>query len=384
MLLELILQFSHNKMNSNKNNISAEIYALAMENAPVAFQLFELVDENDLGSFTYRAVNIASEIETGANVKSFIGKTLREAAPEFLKTGYQHIYKQALDEQETKDIGIFEYGDKKIKTALFDVKVYPINKSFVGVIITNVTKQIDAENKLKIKIKEVEENAKEMEQITYIASHDLQEPLTTIKSMVEWLRQRYEHKLDDKGKKGVEFVIDSVSRMKTLIKDLMDFSKIGQELTEVEEINTQILVKEVISDLDTSVKQAGAKITISELPILKAFRTDLRILFQNLISNSIKFRNPNSSVKITVQAEEKDKYWQFCIADNGIGIDKKYQNKIFAIFKRLHGREYYDGTGIGLAHCKKVVERHEGEIWVESEEGKGSSFYFTLAKKLLR
>ncbi len=282
------------------------------------------------------------------------------------------------------DLGMVEYGDEKVEKSFFNIQAYPVDGNFVGVVFSNITKQLEAESRLKIKIKEVEENAREMEQITYIASHDLQEPLTTIKSMVEWLRNKYEDKLDTQGKKGVNFIIQSVSRMTMLVKDLMDFSKIGLELQESKEVDTQVLIEEVISDLSASIELATATIEVDDLPVINGFCTDLRLLFQNLISNALKFRQEELPCKIKIEAKELEKYWQFCISDNGIGIDEKYLTKIFSIFKRLHGKQEYEGTGIGLAHCKKVVERHEGKIWVESERETGSSFYFTLAKKLLR
>ncbi len=369
---------------NNKNPLSADVHALMMESAPVGFQMLELMDSDDLGTFTFRATNKACELQTGVDMKQFVDTSLWESMPDVVTKNMPSLllYKRALDEKTTLDVGVVEYGDSKVKLGFYKVQVYHIHKNYIGIIFNNITAQIQAETQLRKKIKEVEENAKEMEQITYIASHDLQEPLTTIKSMVEWLRNRYEGELDDQGSRGVEFVIQSVGRMKLLIKDLMDFSRIGQEVQAVEEVNTQILVEEVITNLSASINQAKAVFELGDLPIVNGFRTDLRLLFQNLLSNSIKFRNPDTPTKIIVEVEDKENYWQFCIIDNGIGIDEKFWEKIFSMFKRLHPKNEYVGTGIGLAHSKKVVERHQGKIWVESEEGVGSSFYFTLAKQI--
>lgn len=355
-----------------------------MENAPVGFQMFELVDKNDLGSFTFRATNIECGRQTGMDMKQFIGQSIREAMPDVLNMNVLHLYEEALISKKTVDLGVVEYGDKKVNLGHYKVEVYHIDNKHVGVIFNNITAQIEAETRLKKKIAEVEENAREMEEITYIASHDLQEPLTTIKSMTEWLRQRYEPDLDEQGKKGVNFVIQSVSRMKVLIMDLMDFSRIGQDVMPNEKIDIRELLEDMISDLASAEGMSEAKVTVGEMPTINGYRTGLRLLFQNLISNSLKFRADNIQPAINIESKETETHWQFSVKDNGIGIEKKYLKEIFSIFQRLHSRDEYEGTGIGLAHCRKVIELHEGKIWVESKVGKGSTFYFTIAKKRLR
>lgn len=172
-------------------------------------------------------------------------------------------------------------------------------------------------------------------------------------------------------------MVQGSERMKTLIRDLLDYSRIGRKI-ELTDIDCNLLVKEVVADLDTSIKEANATIHIEPLPQLKGYSTELKLLFQNLLSNALKFHHKNVDPVIAISAIKKDDHWQFAIADNGIGIEDKFKERIFVIFQRLHVQSEYDGSGIGLAHCKKIVELHHGTIWVESTPGQGSTFYFTI------
>jgi light-regulated signal transduction histidine kinase (bacteriophytochrome) len=166
--------------------------------------------------------------------------------------------------------------------------------------------------------------------------------------------------------------------MKTLIKDLLDYSRIGRE-KQFEPVDCNVAFTEVIADLAKVIKENKASITASTLPVVNAFPTELKLLFQNLISNSIKFQKAGIAPHIDISATRENGHWHFKFHDNGIGIEKQYQQRIFIIFQRLHNRSVYEGSGIGLAHCKKIVELHGGTIWVESEAGKGSTFHFTIA-----
>jgi len=216
-----------------------------------------------------------------------------------------------------------------------------------------------------------------LEQFTYIASHDLQEPLNTIISFIEIIANHPDRVYDDLENDSFKFINKATFRMKDLIKGLLDYSRLGQK-TEVKNLNSNILVQSVCSDLDFLIEKNNAKITIGDLPQIYAYETELRLLFQNLISNGIKFKDPNKSPEIVINAKQNKCETTFTIKDNGIGIDPKYNEKIFTIFQRLHKRNEYEGTGIGLAHCRKIAELHNGNIWVESEIGKGSTFYFTI------
>ena len=225
--------------------------------------------------------------------------------------------------------------------------------------------------------KELEQKNKELEQFAYVASHDLQEPLRTTSSFVELLQQQYKGRIDEKADKYLTFIIQSSDRMKVLINDLLDYSRIGK-IKELARIDCNTIMQQVLADLDAAIKETKAEIMTEHLPVINGYSTEIKQLFQNLVMNAIKFRKPYVSPLIYITARKKNSYWEFICKDNGIGIDKQHQERIFIIFQRLHTRSEYEGSGIGLAHCKKIVELHGGKIWVESANGKGSTFYFTL------
>ena len=219
----------------------------------------------------------------------------------------------------------------------------------------------------------------EVEQFAYIASHDLQEPLRTVTNYIELLQTEYKGKLDTDADEYLDIIKGATVRMQALIKDLLSYSRIGKEKNKTV-VDCNILLREVMNDIFTSIKENKAKINFEQLPILNGYSSGLKSLFQNLISNSLKFRKSDTHPIINIVVRDEDREWLFSINDNGIGINKKYFDKLFIIFQRLHNREEYPGTGIGLAQCKKIVELHGGRIWVESEPGNGSTFYFTIPK----
>jgi len=225
----------------------------------------------------------------------------------------------------------------------------------------------------------LERSNKELEQFAYVASHDLQEPLRMISSYVQLLKRRYADNLDSDANEFIDFAVDGAERMKILIKDLLAFSRIGTKGEEFKITSTQTILEEIISNLEISIKENNVVITNDPLPDLVVDRTQIMQLFQNLISNSIKYRG-DESPKIHIEVQDKYTEWLFCFRDNGIGIEQKYADQIFVIFQRLHGKGEYSGTGIGLSIAKRIVERHGGQIWVESEPGKGSAFMFTIPK----
>ncbi len=359
---------------------SVELYKVTIDNIPIGINIIELKNPEDLGSFTFVAVNKAADEETGANMQEMVGKTYREALPRILDTDLPEKYRQVLISKKTTNVGIFEYGDDKIMKRWFQLKAFPIGERHVGIVFYNVDKQVHAEQKLNLKMKELKKKNKEIEQISYIASHDLQEPLHTISSMSEWLHKSYNEKLDEKGKKGFTFIIDAAARMKLLIKDIMGYSKIGHGNPRIKGVNLSETLENVKSDMSTSLEEHSVLLNIGEMPVLLGMETELRLLFQNLISNAIKFQKKENQPIISIKAEDKPEFWLFSVSDNGIGITKEGMAKVFQIFQRLNAKEEYNGTGIGLAHCKKVVEMHGGTLWVESTFGEGSAFYFTISK----
>tara|TARA_R110002050_G_scaffold100580_1_gene208116 strand:- start:58585 stop:60006 length:1422 start_codon:yes stop_codon:yes gene_type:complete len=233
--------------------------------------------------------------------------------------------------------------------------------------------------KLKQSFNEINSKNKEIENFVYIASHDLQEPLRTINSFSALLEEQNSEQLDDEAKQYLKFISEAGMRMKDLVVGLMDYGRLGR-LGELKALNCNTIVEQVKNDLDNVISKNNATIVIGPLPTLNGYETELRLLFQNLISNAIKFQKPNALVRIKITAEEEANFWKFAVEDNGIGIKEAHLEKIFSIFQRLHTREEYEGTGIGLAHCKKIVEIHKGQIWVKSVYNEGSTFYFTISK----
>jgi chemotaxis family two-component system sensor kinase Cph1 len=217
----------------------------------------------------------------------------------------------------------------------------------------------------------------ELEQFAYVASHDLQEPLRMMASFSQLLAKRYKGRLDADADEFIGYIVDGAIRMQRLIDDLLTYSRVGRLGRPLAPTDCTKIFETTLLNLRSAIEEAGAVVTAGPLPVVMADATQLVRLFQNLIGNAIKFRG-DSPVQIDVGAEYQGDKWLFWIRDNGIGIEPQYLERIFLIFQRLHHRHDYPGTGIGLAIAKKIVERHGGRIWVESERGKGSTFYFTL------
>ncbi len=252
-------------------------------------------------------------------------------------------------------------------------------KYWVGVHL-KIDEQKENEKKLNELLEKYKHSNDELQQFAYIASHDLQEPLRMVTSFTQLLERRYGDKLDTDGKEFVHFAVDGASRMKNLIDGLLSYSRVLTHSKKQDILNIEKVLNDLVTDLSFIIEENKAKIIYDNLPVINADKNQIYQLFQNLITNGLKYRSAENPV-IKISAKEENSEWLFEVADNGIGIDKKFFDKIFVIFQRLHSRDKYDGTGIGLAISKRIVERLGGKIWVESELNKGSSFYFTIPKK---
>jgi len=230
---------------------------------------------------------------------------------------------------------------------------------------------------LEQKSQELARSNIDLQQFAYAASHDLQAPLRGVEGFVNLFSRRYKGKLDTKADEFIEFIIDGVKRMQVLIKDLLEYSQIGAKEIHWKPMESELAVTQALANLKTAIEESSAIVTYETLPRIIGDSSQISSLFQNLIGNAIKYRKEEPP-KIHISAERKGDKWLFSVNDNGIGIDPNNSDRIFVVFQRLHTREEYEGTGIGLAICKRIVERHKGNIWIESEPGKGSTFYFTI------
>jgi light-regulated signal transduction histidine kinase (bacteriophytochrome) len=246
-------------------------------------------------------------------------------------------------------------------------------------IFDDITERKHAEAALRQAHEELKRSNAELAQFAYVASHDLQEPLRMVSSYTQLLVRRYGDKLDGNAQEFMAYIVDGAARMKQLIEDLLAYSRVGTRSKEFHRVAVEAPLCRAINNLRASVEEAGASITYDALPTVEGDELQLSQLFQNLIGNALKFRSA-SVPRIHVFAKEADHEWEFAVQDNGLGIEPAYFERIFMVFQRLHNKGEYPGTGIGLAICKKVVERHGGRIWVESQLGEGSSFRFTLPK----
>lgn len=251
------------------------------------------------------------------------------------------------------------------------------NMISVQSMVLDITDRKKYEDELNRALAALKRSNADLEQFAYVASHDLQEPLRMVTSYTQLLAKRYMGRLDKNANEFIEFALDGAKRMQILIRDLLEFSRISTKKDAKEKVDLNALLGDVLSDLKITLKKARARVTVDGMPIVEADPSQIRQLFQNLISNAIKFRK-KTSPEISISAERKGREWEFSVCDNGIGIDPDQLERIFVIFQRLHTSDEYPGTGIGLAVCKKIVERHGGRIWVESVPGDGSVFHFTL------
>ena len=241
----------------------------------------------------------------------------------------------------------------------------------------DITKRQRAEEALRRTADELARSNADLKQFAYVASHDLKEPLRNIAGFVKLLEKRYKAKLDEEADEFIDYIIEGVNRMDNLIHDLLEYSQMEAKGKEFRTANCSVALEDAIYNIRSVLEESGAELTYDLLPTVSADASQLSRLFQNLISNAIKFRG-NEPLKIHISAHQKGNEYIFSVRDNGIGIEPQFFERIFLIFQRLHTTKEYEGTGLGLAICKKIVERHGGRIWVESEQGKGSTFYFTI------
>ena len=244
---------------------------------------------------------------------------------------------------------------------------------------TDITEHKIGEEKLTKSLAKLKESNQELQEFAYVASHDLQEPLRKVKNYIDLLDRHYSDSFDEKARKYMDVISSGANRMQILIKDILRLSRVATRGEEFMPADMNLLVEQVLDTLQVSIKESEAEIVFGKLPVIYGDQTQIGQLLQNLMGNSLKFKGEKKPL-IKIEATQREGEWEFCVADNGIGFSPEFATRVFQVFQRLHTRDEYAGTGIGLAICKKIVERHGGKIWAESESGKGANFYFTIPK----
>jgi PAS domain S-box-containing protein len=325
-------------------------------------------------------VNAATELITGLSRDVLIGTDFSDyfTDPEQARKGYEKVF----SEQQVRDYPLVVRNiDGSTTDVLYNASLYFDDKGATAGVFAaarDVTELNRAQEKLRQSVENLERSNRDLEQFAYVASHDLQEPLRMVSSYTQLLAERYSDKLDDDARDFIGFAVDGSIRMQTLINDLLQYARVGTRGGELTATDTRVALAHALTAMHTRIQETGAVLSVGDLPTVLADELQITQLFQNLIGNAIKFAKADEAPHIDISALWKRGEWIFSVADNGVGIDPKYQERVFEIFQRLHSRTEYSGTGIGLAICKRIVERHGGRIWVESEVGHGATFKFSL------
>lgn len=325
----------------------------------------------DEDTMRFLEVNDTAIREYGYTRRDFLGMTIADIHPPENPEKLRHVKKngEIIDVEITSHSIAFE-GHRARMVVVSDVTAYRRYEEQLQQLNIDLTRRAE----------ELAASNAELERFAYIASHDLQEPLRMVSSFLQLLKKRYGGRLDEKADQYIHYAVDGAERMKTLILDLLEYSRVGSGGEGFGNVDIGLVLKEIANIFHETIVSEGARIDIGPMPNVWGDEGQLTQLFQNLLGNALKYHSERKPL-IRVAATEEPGSWKFTVEDNGIGIDPQFFDKIFVIFQRLHTKNDYSGTGIGLAVCKKIVERHGGKIWVESEPGQGSTFFFTIAKK---
>jgi PAS domain S-box-containing protein len=348
----------------------------AIETMPASFVLYDPEGKVVLCNSKSREFfpEIAELLEPGSDIETLTRRRFERTQPGATAEAIETMVRRRLAQFRDPGEAVREQLPDGRWTQAFERRMADGATVCIRVDITELKNQEEA---IAAHSRELERSNQELEQFAYVASHDLQEPLRMVGSYCQLLQRRYRGKLDADADEFIGYAVEGATRMQRMINDLLAYSRVGRRENPFAPIDTDALVATALDNLRAAIEESGARIRIGKLPAVTGDRTQLAQLFQNLIGNAVKFRG-EAPVEVSIDAAPEGDGYRFTVADNGIGIEKDYLDKIFLIFQRLHDRSKYPGTGIGLAICKKVVERHGERIWVESEPGKGSRFIFTL------
>jgi len=318
-----------------------------------------------------------------------VGKNLFEYVQKSRVVQFQEIIAKVLQGETIQYERPYQRENSHI--TWIDFTITPVKEAgqIIGFCISlkDITQRVQNEvaltelyDKLNRRAEELTQSNAELESFAYVASHDMREPLRMVTSFLSRLENKYRDKLDDKAKQYIHFAVDGAARMRKIIHDLLEYSKVGKKEYKFEEIDLSKLLAEVGQLNISTFNEKNAVLCWDSLPVIYGYRTPLLQVFHNIISNSLKYQRSEVHPIIKIVAEEHIDYWKFSVTDNGIGIDNQFLSKIFVLFQRLHQKDEYSGTGIGLAICKKIIESHQGKIWAESVVGESTVVYFTIKK----
>lgn len=351
-------------------------FRLVVESAPNAMILAD-----NLGQIVM--INRQTEILFNYTKEELIGKKVEILVPNRYRDIHLHhretFYKSPLTRSMGSGRDLYALSKNGVEIPIeIGLNLIPQeDESFVLISIIDITERKKNEETFKEYIRKIEHKNKELEQFTYIASHDLSTPIHNIIGLISLISEDESVFNNKELTQKLRYIENSTIRMKELIKGLLNYSRLGKK-TELKEVNLNSLVNDVLADLDFLIKKKEAQINIDSLPVIRVFELEIRLLFQNIIGNALKYVDEKTSPSINISAKQDNSCWQFAVKDNGIGIPNNQKDKIFLLFQRLHSHSEYEGIGIGLAHCKKILELHNGKIWVDSEIGIGSTFYFSI------
>ena len=372
--VSVVRDITKSKKTEEALHVSEKRYRELFTSMTEMFQVIELIYDTKGKpiDYFYRDVNPA--------FCGLVGKTKEELIDKRVKNIFGIVEDYWLEkydkvEKTGNPIQFENYGAELDKW--YEVNVWKVTENQVAIIFTDTTERKHREEREKKIIDELTRSNIELERFAYVSSHDLQEPLRMVTLYSQLLEKRYKDRLDSDADDFIEYIVENAKRMKYLIDDLLEYSRISSQAKEFENINLDKVLKDVLSNLSILIVENNVNVTHDSLPTVFADKNQMKQVFQNLITNAIKFRGEESpEIDISTQMSEKELI--FAVKDNGIGISPKHQKQIFEVFKRLHTRDEYPGTGIGLSIAQKILERHNGRIWVESEPGKGSTFYFSI------
>ncbi len=358
---------------------SEELFRGLLESAPDA-----VVVMNTRGEITM--VNHQTDQLFGYQRNELLGQKIEVLLPERFRESHQQKRQTFLTRPQVRPMGkeLDLYGKRQDGTEFpVEVSLSPfetLEELLIFGSVRDISERKRIAEELARRAEELERSNAELQQFAYVASHDLQEPLRMVASFTQLLAQRYQGKLDADADEFIGYVVDGAHRMQELVNDLLAYSRVGTQGQKFAAVDCENVLHTVLTNLQKALEESGGQVTHDHLPTVYGDKTQLGQVLQNLVANALKFRS-SEPPRVHISAQEINGEWRFSVRDNGIGIDPEHAERIFVLFQRLHTRDKYPGTGIGLSIAKKIVERHGGRIWVESEAGEGSTFYFSLPMK---